>query len=73
MQVKIGGGGSIFKIVPIELIFLWQIVPASTVSHRIQTKYFGFARFSDRTAIEDEEGLKTVVGPGEHKWVTQYA
>ena len=28
---------------------------------------------TDGTAIEDEEGLKTVAGPLEHKWVTQYA
>ena len=28
---------------------------------------------TDRTAIEDEEGLKTIAGPEEHKWVPQYA
>ena len=28
---------------------------------------------TDRTAIEYEKGLKTVAGPEEHKWVTQYA
>ena len=28
---------------------------------------------TDKTAIEDEEGFRTVAGPLEKKWVTQYA
>ena len=28
---------------------------------------------TDREAIEDEEGFKTVAGPEEHKLVTHYA